>query len=150
MHDASQSMGPPKPPAAPPAPPAPTPPAAPPAPPAPPAPAAPPAPPAPPPPPAPGAPPAPPPPPAPSPGGTGANSGGLAAALQGAKLRRTEKVSDCALLLVINMSIIWIYVMSHVRLAGWLAIHLAWQKKTWMLDTTYRLLNQIFSYLPWL
>ncbi|XP_070181483.1 vasodilator-stimulated phosphoprotein-like isoform X2 [Littorina saxatilis] len=90
------SMGPPKPQAAPPAPPTPATPAAPAAPPAPPAPAAPPAPPAPPPPPSGGAPPpaAPPPPPASVGGPSCANTGGLAAALQGAKLRRTDKVEE--------------------------------------------------------
>ncbi|KAK7474695.1 hypothetical protein BaRGS_00034060 [Batillaria attramentaria] len=83
------SMGPVKPQSAPPAPPA-----APAAPPAPPAPAAPPAPPAPPPPPSGGgAPPAPPAPPAPS-GGPATNTGGLAAALQNAKLKRTERDTE--------------------------------------------------------
>ena len=89
------SMGHVKPQAAPPAPPTPAVSASPAVPPAPPAPAAPPAPPAPaapPPPPAGGAPPAPPPPPAPPASNTGTNTGGLAAALQSAKLRRTEKV----------------------------------------------------------
>lgn len=87
------SMGPPKPQVAPPAPPAP---AAPVAPPAPPAPVAPPAPPAPPPPPTGGGPPAPPAPvpPAPSAGGATTNIGGLAAALQSAKLRRTERPEE--------------------------------------------------------
>ncbi|XP_025104310.1 vasodilator-stimulated phosphoprotein-like [Pomacea canaliculata] len=95
------SAGPPKAPAAPP----PAPPAPPAAPPAPPAPAAPPAPPAPPPPPSGGLPPpggppppggAPPPPPPgpPPPPSGGANTGGLAAALQAAKLRRTERPEE--------------------------------------------------------
>ncbi|XP_076463963.1 uncharacterized protein LOC143296089 [Babylonia areolata] len=98
MYDAGQaSMGappkpqPPAPPAAPPAPPAAPP--APPVPPAPPTPAAPPAPPAPPPPSSSGggAPAPPPPPPAPAPS---ANTGGLAAALQQAKLKRVEKPEE--------------------------------------------------------
>ena len=53
------------------------------------------------------------------------------------------------MLLLIHMSTLWIYIMSCVHPASQLASHLG-MAKTFTLDITHKLFNQIFSCLPYL